>query len=180
MAGTDPTCFVATVDVCASLTFTNTAVSTGGEFAEVANDGWEEIKDSFVKDMIPALVTTETAPGPLPIAGTKPACFVPGPDAVTLFATLEDGARNVGATVIDGGSDASSADVGEGFAKTVVVAFDSIEAVPKPSPTAGTEPTCLYGPVLNTEAGCTTGDSCAPTEDVEMLNVELRVAEPSP
>lgn len=63
--------------------------------------------------------------------------------------------------------------MGEGFAKTVVVAVDSIEAAPKPSPTAGTEPTCLDGPALNTEAGCTTGDGCAPTEDVELMDVEL-------
>lgn len=130
--------------------------------------------------MIPALITTEAAPGPLPIAGTNPACFVPGPDTVVLFATLENGAGNVGATVIDGGSDAGRTDVGEGFAKTVEVAFDSIEAAPKPSPTAGTEPTCLDGPALDTEAGCTTGDSCASTEDVETVDVELRVAEPRP
>lgn len=179
MAGTDPTCFVVIVDVCASPTFTKTAVSAGSEFAEVANDGWEEIEESFVKDMIPVLLTTEAAPGPLPNAGTKPACFVPRPDAVALFATVEDGAGNVGATVIDGGSFAGSTDVGEGFAKTVVVTFDSIEAASKPSPTAGTEPTCLDGPALNTEAGCPTGDSCAPT-DIEMMDVELRVAEPRP
>ncbi len=179
MAGADPTCFVVMVDVCASPTFAKTAVSAGSELAEVANDDWEEIEESFVKDMITALLTTEAAPGPLPNAGTKPACFVPRPDTVALFATFEDGAGNVGATVIDGNSDAGSMDVGEGFAKTVVVTFDSIEAAPKPSPTAGTEPTCLDGLALNTEAGCTTGDICAPT-DVEMMDVDLRVAEPRP
>lgn len=172
MAGTDPTCFVVIADVCASSTFTKTAVFAGSDVAEVADDGWEEIEESFDKDMIPALLTTEAAPGPLPNAGTRPACFVAGPDAVALFATLEDGAGNVGATVIDGGSDAGSTDVGEGFAKTVVVTFDSIEAAPRPSPTAGTEPTCLEGRALDTEAGCTTGDSCAPTH-VEMMDVEL-------
>ena len=180
MAGTDPTCFVATVDVCASPTLNKTAVSAGSGLAEVANDGREEIEEFSVKDMIPALVTTDAAPGPLSIAGTKPACFVLGPDAVALFATLEDGAGNVGATVIDGASDAGSPDVGKGFAKNVGVSFDSIEAAPKPSPTAGTEPTCLDGPALDTEASCTTGDSCAPTGDVEMMGVELRVAEPRP
>lgn len=98
---------------------------------------------------------------------------------MALCASLYDGAGNVGATVIDGDSDAGSTDVGEVFAKTVEVTFDSIEAAPRPSPTAGTEPTCLDGPALNTEAACTTGDSCAPT-DVEMMDVGLRVAEPCP
>lgn len=60
MAGTDPTCFVVIVDVCAS--FTKTAVSAGSDPAEVANDGWEEIEESFVKDRIPALLTMEAAP----------------------------------------------------------------------------------------------------------------------
>lgn len=87
MAGTDPTCFDATVDVCASPILTKTAVSAGSELAEVADDDWEKVEESFVRDMIPALVTTEAAPGPLPIAGTTPACFVLGPDAVALFAT---------------------------------------------------------------------------------------------
>lgn len=98
---------------------------------------------------------------------------------MTLCASLEDGAGNVGAAVIDGGSDAGSTDVGEVFAKAVEVTVDSIEAAPRPSPIAGTEPTCLDGPALNTEAGCATGASCAPT-DVEMMDVELRVAEPRP
>lgn len=62
MAGTDPTCFVVIVDVCASPTFTKTAVSAGSDPAEVANDGWEEIEESFVKYRIPALLTTEAAP----------------------------------------------------------------------------------------------------------------------
>lgn len=70
--------------------------------------------------------------------------------------------------------------MGEDFANTVVVAVDCIEAAPKPSPTAGTEPTCLDGPALDTGAGCTTGDNCAPTEDVEMMDIELRVAESRP
>lgn len=43
MAGTDPTCFVATADVCASPAFTETTVSAGSELAKGANDGWEEI-----------------------------------------------------------------------------------------------------------------------------------------
>lgn len=86
MAGTDPTCFVATTDVCASPTFTKTAVSAGSELAEVANDGWEVAEESLIKDIVPALVTTEAAPGPLPIAGTEPTCFVLGPDAVALSA----------------------------------------------------------------------------------------------
>lgn len=65
-------------------------------------------------------------------------------------------------------------------ANTVVVALDCIEAAPKPSPTAGTEPTCLDGLALDIGAGCTTGDSCARTEDTEIMDVELRDAESRP
>lgn len=61
MAGTDPTCLVAIVDICASPTFTKTAVSVGSDPAEVANDGWEEIEESFIKCRIPALLATEAA-----------------------------------------------------------------------------------------------------------------------
>lgn len=87
MAGTDPTCLVATVDVCASPTLTKTAVSAGSEPAEVANDGWEVAEESLIKDMVPPMVTSEAAPGPLPIAITEPTCFVLRPDAVALSAT---------------------------------------------------------------------------------------------
>lgn len=87
MAGTDPTCLVATVDVCASPTLTTTAVSAGSEPAEVANDRWEVADESLIKDIVPLLVTSEAAPGPLPIAVTEPACFVLRPGAVALSAT---------------------------------------------------------------------------------------------
>lgn len=70
--------------------------------------------------------------------------------------------------------------MGEGFANTVEVAVDCIEAAPKPSPTAGTEPTCLDGPALDKGAGCTTDDNCAPTADIEMMDIELRAGESSP
>lgn len=63
--------------------------------------------------------------------------------------------------------------MGEDFANTVVVALDCIEAAPKPSPTAGTEPTCLDGPALETGVVCTTDNSRAPVEDTEMMDVEL-------
>lgn len=78
---------MATVEVCASPTFAKTAVSAGSEPAEVANDGWEVAAESLIKDMVPALVTTEAAPGPLPIAATEPACFVLVSDAVALSTT---------------------------------------------------------------------------------------------
>lgn len=172
MAGTDPTCFVATADVCASPTLTKAAVSAGNEPAEAVDDGWEATEVSFAKDMVPALVTMEAAPGPLPIAATEPTCFVTEP------ATLEDAAGDVGAMVIDGASEAGgagSAYVDEDFSNTVVVALDSTEAASKPSPIAGTEPICLDGPALDIEAGCTTGDSCDSTDDIEMSRVaELR------
>lgn len=77
---------MATVDVCAPPTLTKMAVSAGSEPAEVANDGWEEAEESLIKDMVPALVTSEAAPGPLPIAATEPTCFVLRPDAVALYA----------------------------------------------------------------------------------------------
>lgn len=63
------------------------AVSAGSEPAEVANEEWEVAEESLIKDMVSAPVTSDAAPGPLPIAATEPTCFVLRPDAVALSAT---------------------------------------------------------------------------------------------
>ena len=120
-----------------------------------------------------ALDSTDAAPGPLPIAGTEPTCLVgaaaEGPPSVE-----EDiAAVGDGFDVVEEGRAAD----GEGLVTDVVRALDSIEAAPGPLPTAGTEPTCFDGRIVETEAACARGREFGSSEGVSVGRVEAAAAE---
>ena len=137
-----------------------------------ATDGRVSIDFSVERDVV-ALDSTDAAPGPLPTAGTEPTCLVgvamEGPPSVG-----EDiAAVGDGFDVVEEGRAAD----GEGLVTDVVRALDSMEAAPGPLPTAGTEPTCFEGRIVETEAACARGRGFGSSEGVNVGRVEAAAAE---
>lgn len=137
-----------------------------------ATDGRVSI-DFSVERVVVALDSTDAAPGPLPTAGTEPTCLVgaamEGPPSVgDDIAAVGDG--------FDAVEEGRAAD-GEGLVTDVVRALDSMEAAPGPLPTAGTEPTCFEGRMVETEAACASGRGFGSSEGVNVGRVEAAAAE---
>lgn len=137
-----------------------------------ATDGRVSV-DFSVEGVVGPLDSTDAAPGPLPTAGTEPTCLV--------GAAMEDppsvgediAAVGDGFDVVEEGRAAD----GEGLVTDVVIALDSMDAAPGPLPTAGTEPTCFDGRIVETEAACARGREFGSSEGVNVGRVEAAAAE---
>lgn len=140
--------------------------------SDVAVEGRVTGGEDFGDGVVVGLDIMDAAPGPLPTAGTEPICLelaaMDGPPSVEDKATVSKGFD-----VVDEGRAAD----GEGVENDVVVALDSMDAAPAPLPTAGTEPTCFEGRMLETEAACATGREFASTEEVDEARVGAAAAE---
>lgn len=143
--------------------------------SEVTDEGRATDGKDVAEGFVVAVDSMDAAPAPLPAAGTEPTCLV--------VAAME-GPLSVGedkACVSDGfeAVDEGRATDGEGCLNDVVVALDSMEAAPAPLPTAGTEPTCFDGRMLETEAACARGRDFVSTEGVDVARVEVAVVKVS-